>query len=69
VIELSEQTVIDQIIVRLASQYPTISTSTVSTVVHDAHSRYDDRPVRDFVPLLVERRAKSELAQLGAMSR
>ncbi|HET6735899.1 three-helix bundle dimerization domain-containing protein [Mycobacterium sp.] len=67
-IELSEQTVIDQIIVRLTSQYPTISTSTVSTVVRDVHSRYDDRPVRDFVPLLVERHAKSELARLGAMS-
>lgn len=66
VIELSEQTVIDQIVVRLTSQYPTISTSKVSTVVHDVHSRFDDRPVRDFVPLLVERHAKSELARLGA---
>ena len=69
VIELSEQTVIDQMVTRLASQYPTISTSTVSTVVHDVHSRYAGRPLRDYVPLFVERNAKYELARLGAMSR
>jgi hypothetical protein len=37
-------------------------------LVHDIHSRYDDRPVRDFVPLLVERIAKTELGGLGAIS-
>ena len=67
-IELSEQTIIDQIVVRLTSRYPTVAASTVSRVVHDIHSRYDDRPVRDFVPLLVERNAKTELNRLGAVS-
>jgi hypothetical protein len=66
VIELSEQTVIDQIVVRLTSRYPTISASTVQTVVHDVHARYQDRPLRDFVPLFVERNAKTELDRLGA---
>jgi hypothetical protein len=61
VIELSEQAIIDQIVARLTRRYPSVSASTVSTVVHDVHSRYDDRPARDFVPLLVERNAKSEL--------
>jgi hypothetical protein len=68
VIELSEQAIIDQIVTRLASRYPTIAASTVSRLVHDIHSRYDDRPVRDFVPLLVERNAKAELSRLGAVS-
>jgi hypothetical protein len=68
VIELSEQAIIDQIVARLTRRFPSVSASTVSTVVHDVHSRYDDRPVRDFVPLLVERNAKSELSRLGAMS-
>jgi hypothetical protein len=68
VIELSEQAIIDQMVVRLASRYPTVAASTVSTLVHDIHSRYDDRPVRDFVPLLVERNAKAELSRLGAVS-
>jgi hypothetical protein len=68
VIELSEQAIIDQIVTRLASRYPTIAASTVSTLVHDIHSRYDENPVREFVPLLVERNAKAELSRLGAMS-
>jgi hypothetical protein len=61
---LSEQTVIDQLVARLTSRYPSISEATVSSVVRDVHSRYDDRPVRDFVPLFVERHAKSELERL-----
>ncbi len=65
VIELSEQTVIDQIVTRLTSRYPTISASTVATVVLDVHARYEGRPLRDFVPLFVERNAKSALDQLG----
>lgn len=65
VIELSEQTVIDQIVTRLTSRYPTVSKSTVSTVVHDVHARYDGRPLRDFVPLFVERNAKNALEELG----
>ena len=68
VIELSEQTIIDEMVMRLTSRYPAISASTVATVVHDIHSRYDDRPLRDFVPLFVERNARSELERLGAMA-
>jgi hypothetical protein len=66
VIELSEQTVIEQLVVRLTSRYPAIWESTVSSVVRDVHSRYDGKPLRDFVPLFVERHAKSELEKLTA---
>lgn len=65
VIELSEQTVIEQLVARLTSRYPAISESTVSSVVRDVHSRYEGRPLRDFVPLFVERHAKSELERLS----
>ena len=68
VIELSEQTIIDQIVARLTGHYPSISASTVATVVQDVHSRYDGRPLRDYVPLFVERNARSELDRLGAMA-
>ena len=61
---MSEQTVIDQIVTRLTSRYPTTSESTVVTVVHDVHARYEGRPLRDYVPLFVERNAKSALDQL-----
>ena len=66
VIELSEQTVIDQLVVRLTSRYPALSESTVASLVRDVHARFDGRPLRDFVPLLVERNARAELDRLGA---
>jgi len=37
-------------------------------VVHHNHARFDGRPVRDFVPLFVERGARQELAQLDGSS-
>jgi hypothetical protein len=61
VIELSEQTVIDQLVGRLTSRFPAISQSTVE--------RVDGRPLRDYVPLFVERSARSELDQLHATAR
>jgi hypothetical protein len=66
VIELSEQTIIDELVERLTNRYPTVSESTVSSVVRDVHARYDGRPLRDFVPPFVERHAKSELERLCA---
>jgi hypothetical protein len=66
VIELSEQTVIDQVVARLTSRYPAISEPTVAGVVRDVHSKFEGRPLRDYVPLLVERHARSELDRLHA---
>lgn len=37
----------------------------VEAVVRAEHSRFDDSPLRDYVPLLVERRAREELALLS----
>jgi hypothetical protein len=65
-IDLSEQTVIDRLVERLTRSYPDLPASTVSTVVHGIHARFDGRPLRDFVPLFVERNAKQELRQLFA---
>ena len=65
VIESSEQTVIEQLVARLTDRYPTIAESTVTSVVRDVHARYDDRPLRDFIPLFVERHAKTELDRLS----
>ena len=65
VIESSEQTVIEQVVVRLTHRYPAIPQATVASVVLETHARFDGRPVRDFIPLLVERNAKSQLESLG----
>jgi len=50
---------------RLKVSYPTVPPpDTVTTVVHHNHARFDRRPMRDFVPLLVERGDRNELAKL-----
>ena len=66
VIESSEQTVIEQVVVRLTHRYPAIPQATVASVVLETHARFDGRPLRDFIPLLVERNVKSALERLGA---
>jgi len=66
VAKLSEQTDIDKLVERLTSRYPHIPPSTVQTVVHGVYGGFDGRPLRDYIPLLVERSAKAELDQLHA---
>ena len=61
-IELSEHQIIDQIADRLAGIHPEVSPEAVTRVVQEEHARFNGRPVRDFVPLFVERYAKAELA-------
>jgi hypothetical protein len=37
----------------------------VASLIRDIHARYEDRPLRDYIPLLVERNARTELDRLG----
>jgi len=46
VIELSEQTVIDEVVARLTSRYPAIPKETVESIVHDVYARFDGRTLR-----------------------
>jgi hypothetical protein len=55
VIELSEQTVIEQLVERLAQKYPGQPAEKIVEVVRQNHARFDGRPVRDYIPLFVER--------------
>ena len=61
----SEQIAIGEVLERLTDKHPMVSPATVADVVHKMHIKFDGRPVRDFVPLFVERNAQAELAKLG----
>ncbi len=63
-VELSEQQIMDQIAARLSDMYDRIPAQDVARLVHREHARFDGRPIRDFVPLFVERHAKEELARI-----
>jgi hypothetical protein len=62
----SEQDAIGDVVERLTHKYWAVPPLTVADVVHKMHAKFDGRPVRDFVPLFVERNAKSELAKVDA---
>ena len=65
VIELSEQTIIEQLVNRLAQKFPAVPGEKVAEVVNARYVRFNDRPIRDYIPLFVERGARTDLAQLS----
>lgn len=65
VIESSEQQIIAGVADRLTRKYPVFPAEIVNAVVRETHARFDGRPVREFVPLLVERLAGQELELLA----
>lgn len=66
VIELSEQQIIDHLAARLVDVYQQVEATRVTRVIQEEYARFDGRPIRDFIPLFVERNAKAELAKLDA---
>ena len=65
-IKLSEQQIIDQLSDRLTILFADVEPSQISRVVQEEYARFGDRPIRDFVPIFVERNAKTELLKLEA---
>ncbi|MCB0936407.1 MAG: hypothetical protein KDB55_10430 [Mycobacterium sp.] len=50
---------------RLSVQYPTLSAATIADVVQELHDRFSGARIREFVPLFVERHARTALAELS----
>lgn len=48
---------------RLIVEFPHVPPTAVNTLIRQQHTRFDASPVRGFVPLLVEKRARRELKQ------
>lgn len=65
-IALSEQQIIEQLAQRLADAHTLVEPAQVAKVVHAEYARFEGRPIRDFVPLFVERNAEAELTKLTA---
>ncbi|MDP7721723.1 three-helix bundle dimerization domain-containing protein [Mycobacterium sp. TY814] len=59
---ISEQSRIAEIERRLKEQFPAVSFEVLDAAVREHHSRFQASPIRDFIPLLVEKRVRQELA-------
>ena len=62
----TERVQIDAVERRLALQYAELRHDHVVAVVQHVYARFNRSTVRDYVPLLVERRAKEQLARSTA---
>jgi hypothetical protein len=49
---------------RLVNAYTELDPQQVTATIGQAHAQFQESTVRDFIPLLVERRARRELAAL-----
>lgn len=58
----SERELIEQVQERLVRKYAEIPAAEVSAAVGHAHTRFEHSVIRDFIPLLVERRVTGELS-------
>ncbi|EME53265.1 hypothetical protein G352_24306 [Rhodococcus ruber BKS 20-38] len=62
----SEEQNIDRAIAQLCTQFPQVPPTRIAAVVSEIRAQYDDRPIREFVPLFVERKARRRLHALAA---
>ena len=62
-----ELALIGDVELRLAKKYSALPQDQVSAVVQYAYARLRTSRVRDFIPLLVERRADEELEELSVL--
>jgi hypothetical protein len=58
----SEAALIDEVQQRLVRKFSHVPKDQICTTVAHVHARFEHSRVRDFIPLLVERRAGAELA-------
>jgi hypothetical protein len=59
---MSEAVLLAEVERRLAGTYADLPPDRISSAVQKAQAQFEQSPIRDFVPLLVERRARAELA-------
>ena len=58
-----EETALRATAARLCARFNTVAPEVVNEVLRATYARFDGRPIRDFVPLLVERAAAERLRQ------
>lgn len=59
----NENDAIQHVVGRLARQFPELPPREVERAVYGKYESFADSPIRDFVPVLVERSARNRLAQ------
>ena len=58
----AERAAFDKLVERIKSQFPEMDEQTVVATVRGEYGRFETSPIRDFLPILVERSVRHELA-------
>jgi hypothetical protein len=58
-----EARAMEEVVERLAARFPDVAEDRVREIVTAAHEEFANRPIRDFVPVFVERTARDELSR------
>lgn len=58
-----EAEAIEQVTARLRTQFPEVPAADIDALVHGRYAELDGSKIRDFVPVLVERGVRSDLAK------
>ena len=64
---MDEATALEQVVQALVARFASVDAETIRSVVDEVHGTFDG-PVRDYVPLLVERASRERLRALVAES-
>ncbi|MCU1599242.1 MAG: hypothetical protein JWQ47_2981 [Glaciihabitans sp.] len=59
----AENEAIEKVVERLSERFPEVERGRIDEVVHDEHHEFDGRPIREYVPVLVEHGAKQRLRE------
>jgi hypothetical protein len=62
----SERELLDEVVQRVVGKFSQLPAGLIATAVEDAYVLFEHSVIRDYIPLLVERRARKELALLAA---
>lgn len=57
----AEQAAMSRVVERLASQFPEVPREDIARAVRGRYEGYEPSPVRDFLPILVERSVREDL--------
>ena len=60
--ERTERMALDHIAERMADQFPELPAETIARAIQGRYVEFAESPIRDFVPVLVERSVRSDLA-------
>lgn len=60
---MSERTGLVVLVDDLVSRHPALPRATIERLIAEEQSRFDDAPVRGFVPILVGRAARARLVE------